>query len=308
MAEPHPLAKFWQVIYSVIQEFWMITESAIEEAALREDIPVELYYYGELGLEYFSVENFQKRDPFTNPEQFEKLFARLDVKGWIEPQHDERYKVTEMARTGATYIIMSGDAKLPPAESFPEIDLERLKVLIKQIGVANNSAVEPPEQWAIHKRFRVVKKNSPVLVKIREYLMDLYAYRDDSHLAAARPHFNQAGIVWLTLGAAAEAESVNAVKIAENMSFRGYEANDYQIALQAAQEIGWLEEAGESGIFRITQKGKELRAQAEAQTDEYFFAPWSTLTQEELDELYELLTKLRDGLRELRKKSGDSHL
>lgn len=280
----------------------MITEPAIEEAAIRNEIPVELYYYGELGLDYFSVENFQKRDPFSNPEQFEKLFARLDVRGWIEPQHDERYKVTEMARAGATFIVMSGDAKLPPAESFPEIDLERLKALAKQIVLANDSAPEPPEKWAIQKRFRVATKDSPTLVKVREYLMDLFAYRDDSHLAAARPHFNQAGIVWLVLGAAADVDSVTAAKIAEGASFRGYEVNDYEIALQAAQEIGWLEETGESGIFRITQKGKELRAQVEAETDDYFYRPWSALTQDELDEFYELLVKLREGLREIRKK------
>jgi hypothetical protein len=301
MAETHPLTTFWQVIYSVIQEFWTITEPVIEEAAIRNDIPVELYYYGELGLDYFSVENFQKRDPFSNPEQFEKLFARLDVKGWIEPQHDERYKVTEMARSGATYIIMSGDAKLPPAELLAGIDLERLKVLVKQLVLANDSASEPPEKWAILKRFRVATKDSPVLVKIREYLMDMFAYRDDSHLTAARPHFNQAGIVWLALSAASEADSVTAAKIAESASFRGYEVNDYQIALQAAKEIGWLEEAGEFGIFRITQKGRDLREQVESQTDEYFYRPWSVLTQEELDELYDLLVKLRDRLRELRK-------
>jgi hypothetical protein len=70
-----PLAKFWQIIYSVIQEFWAITEPAIEEAAVQNDIPVDLYYYGELGLDYFSVESFQKRDPFSDPEQFEKLCA-----------------------------------------------------------------------------------------------------------------------------------------------------------------------------------------------------------------------------------------
>ena len=127
--ELHPLTKFWTLIYSIIQEFWAITESEIEEAAIRNEIPVDLYYYGELGLDYFSVENFQKRDPFSNPEQFEKLFARLNVQGWIEPIPDDRYKVTDMARAGTMYIIMAGDAKLPPAESMPDIDLERLKSL-----------------------------------------------------------------------------------------------------------------------------------------------------------------------------------
>ncbi len=279
----------------------MITEPAIEEAAVRNDIPVELYYYGELGLDHFSLENFKKRDPFSNPEQFEKLFARLDVKGWIEPQRDESYEVTEMARAGAKYIIMSGDAQLPAEESMADIDLERLKILVKQIVIANDGAPEPPEKWAIHKRFRVATKTSPVLVKIREYLMDLFAYRDDSHLAAARPHFNDAGIVWLVLGAAWEGGEVTAEKIAQTMTFRGYEVNDYEVALQAAKEIGWLEDADAPGVYRITQKGKELREQVETKTDEYFYAPWSTLPQEELDELYDLLVRLRERLRELRK-------
>ena len=78
----------------MIQEFWSITEPYIEDAAVHNGIPIELYYYSELGLEYFSIEDFQNRDPFTNPEQFESLFARLNVKGWIEPVPDDRYQVT----------------------------------------------------------------------------------------------------------------------------------------------------------------------------------------------------------------------
>ena len=63
-------AKFWPLIYSIICEFWEITEPAIEDAAVQKDIPIELYYYSELGMEIFSVENFFYRDPFTNPDKF----------------------------------------------------------------------------------------------------------------------------------------------------------------------------------------------------------------------------------------------
>ena len=305
--ETHSLNKFWSLIYSTIQEFWAITESEIEEAAIRNDIPIDLYYYGELGLEHFSIENFQKRDPFSNPEQFEKLFARLNVQGWIEPIPDDRYKVTAKARDAARKIIEAGDAHLPSPESLPDVDLERLKVLIKQVVLANDSANEPPEKWAILKRFRVADKNSSVMVKIREYLMDLFAYRDDSHLSAAQPHFNQAGIVWVVLGAAWEGNAVTAEKIAETMASRGYEVNEYEITLQAATEIGWLEETDVLGTFRVSQKGRELREKVENLTDEYFYRPWSVLMQEELDELYDLLTKLRERLREFRKTVSDSH-
>ena len=299
--EPHPLTKLWPLIYSVIQEIWAITEPEIEEAAIRNDIPIDLYYYGELGLEYFSVVGFQKRDPFSNPEQFEKLFARLNVQGWIEPNPDDRYRVTEKARKGARLIIEAGDAHLPSPESMPEIDLERLQVLIKQIVLANDIAPEPPEKSAILKRYRVADQKSPVMVKIREYLMDLFAYRDDSHLSAAKPHFNQAGIVWNVLGAVWSGSASTAEKMAEIMAFRGYEADEYEVALQAAAEIGWLAETETTGAFRITEKGREVREKVEALTDEYFFLPWAVLTPEEIEELDGLLTKLRERFRKFRK-------
>ncbi|HMS00087.1 MAG TPA: hypothetical protein PKK96_14095 [Anaerolineales bacterium] len=304
MNEPTiPLSKIWAQMHAVIQEIWAITEPEIEKVAVRNDVPFELYLYSELGLDYFSLANFQKRDPFTNPEKFEKTFTYLDVKGWIQPQPEDEYKVTEMARAGVKFIIMAGDAKLPPPEAMPEIDLERLKVLLKKIALANDNAPEPPEKWAILKRFRVADRESPVMTKIREYLLDLFAYRDDSHLEAARPHFNTAGIVWNVLGVTAGGTPVTAEKLAEQLAFRGYDADEYAIALQAAQEIGWLEQAGDSGVYRILQQGIELREHVENQTDAYFFAPWSALKQEELDELQETLLKLREKLREHRKSN-----
>ena len=303
MIETKILTKYWHLMNSVIQEFWAITEPEIEEAAVRNDVPIELYLYGELGLNHFSVANFRKRDPFTNPEQFEKVFTRLDVKGWIEPQPADVYKVTEKARVAVKQIVEAGDAKLPSPLSMPEIDLERLKVLIKQLVLANDEAMEPPEKWAILKRFLVARRDSPVMVKIREYLMDLYAYRDDAHLAAARPYFNDAGIVWIVLGAAWAGGAVTAAKLSETLAFRGYEVNDYEIALQAARQIGWLEDAAVEGAFRITEMGIGLREQVEKVTEHYFFTPWSVLTEQELDELFTLLTKLRERLRGFRKSN-----
>src|SRR5690349_24532895 len=117
------LIKFWPLIHSVIQEFWSITEPSIEETAIRLNIPVELYYYSEFGLDSFSREEFQKRDPYSNPLLFEKTFVTLNFKGLIEPFSDEKYKVTERAREAAREIIQAGDRKLLPFELFTDIDL-----------------------------------------------------------------------------------------------------------------------------------------------------------------------------------------
>lgn len=290
------LTKFWPLLYSIVQEFWSITEPHIEDAAVRNDIPIELYLYSELGLDIFSLANFQKRDPFTNPEQFEKVFVRLNVKGWIEPMLDGSYQVTEKARQSVQHILQAGDAQLMDFHSIPEEELRRLAILLKQIVAESKVTPEPPEKWAVLKRFHVADEHDPLIVRVREYLMDLFAYRDDSHLSASRPHFNQAGIVWIVLGALWHRDAVTAKQMAEKMTFRSYEVSDYEVALQAAVEIGWAEVDDRPDTFRLSLAGKELREQAEQLTNEYFYVPWSVLMPDEVDELYNLLTKLRDEL------------
>lgn len=296
-------------MYAIVREFWAITEPRIEDAAVKNDIPIELYYYSELGLKNFSVEDFQKRDPFTNPEQFEKAFARFDVKGWIIPLPDEKYQVSRQAQDAVRQIVSIGDDELAEFHLMPESELGQLVNFLKQLWTANLEAPEPPEKWAIATRFRTADERSPRLAQIRELLMDLFAYRDDSHLSVARPHFGQAGIVWDVLGLIANGSAVNAAQMAEKMTFRGYEEDDYEVAIQAAIQIGWVEATDEMNTFRPTAKGRELRAQVEHRTDEYFYRPWSVLTDEELDSFHSLLTKLHEKLVEFKKRTAvDSHI
>lgn len=302
-----PLAKFWNLMHSIVVEFWGITEPYIEDAAVKNDIPIELYFYSELGLEYFSTKEFQKRDPYSNPEQFEKMFARFEVKGWISPLPDEGYQVSRKAREAVQMIIQAGDDQLSGFDMMPEKELWDLTGLLKKIAKANFEASEPPEKWAVIKRFRVASEKSPLIVQIRELLMYLFAYRDDSHLTAAHPHFGQAGIAWNVLGAIASGSAVNAAQMAESMAFRGYDEFDYEVAIQAAIELEWVEAADTPNMFRPTKKGTELREKVEQLTDEYFYRSWSVFTKEEIDTLYDLLIKLREKLIVYRKKIDDSH-
>ena len=291
------LTKYWHLIQAVIQEMLAITEPHIEEAAVRNNIPIELYYYGEFGLNNFSVAEFQQRDPFSNPEQFERLFPRLELKGWIIPMKGEgRFSVTEKARQAVRQIIQAGDDQLTKFQPGTALNLEGLLSFLKQVRLANNAAPEPPEKWAILKRFRVSTPKSPTIVQVRDHLMDILAYHDDAHLAAARPHFNQAGIAWIALGAVATGSAVTAEKMAETLSFRGYEIDDYEVAIKAALAVGWLEAADLPSTFRPTAKGWQLREQAEKLTDEYFYRPWAMFSQPDLDKFSALLTKLREQL------------
>src|SRR5574341_652513 len=300
--ETNPPEKFWPLIHSLIQGILMITEPHIEEAAVRNEIPIELYYCSELGMESFSVEEFGRRDPFSNPEKFEKLFARLDVKDWIVPAREAgHYQVPEKSRQAVRQIIQAGDEHLMKLELGVEADHERLLSYLKHIILASNTAAEPPEKWALVKRFRVAAKDSPLIVKIREGLMDLLAYHDDAHLSAARPYFNEAGIVWNAFGCVRRDHTITADRIAEALVFRGYEAEHYAAALQAAREAGWLERNDAPGTYRPTSKGLDMHAQVEKLTAEYFYRPWTTLSPNELDQFYGLLEKLREQMRAVKK-------
>ena len=288
--------KIWPLIYSTIRVFWEITEPQIEAAAIKGGIPIELYYYAELGLEYFSIENFQKRDPFTNPDQFEKMFARFEIKDWIFPVPDERYQVSRKAQDAVRQIVKAGDARLAGFSSMPEGEIRKLLGLLKQITVANLEAPQPPEKWAIIKRFRVADSQSPLIAQIREYLMDLFAYRDDCHLCAAHPYFGQAGIVWSVLGMIGDGNAVNAKQLADTMSFRGYEEEEYEIAIQAAVELGWLELVELPDRYGMAQKGIELRERVEQKTNEFFYRPWEVMANSEVEELFASLSTLRECL------------
>jgi hypothetical protein len=290
------LYKFWPLIYSAVLEIWEITEPQIESAAIKYDVPIELYYYSELGLEYFSLEDFQKRDPFTNPDHFEKMFARFEIKDWIFPLPDERYQVSRKTQDAVRIIVREGDARLAEIDGMSDEDLKKLSDFLKQLVNANFEAPEPPEKWAIVKRFHVADIQSPLIAQVRELLMDLYAYRDDSHLSAARPHFGQAGIVWNVLGLIWDGTAVNSKQLAEVMSFHGYTESDYEVAIQAAVQIGWIELANTPDIYRLTRVGTEIREQTERLTNEYFYRPWTILTGEEQEQFFLLLTKLRDCL------------
>jgi len=289
----NPLNDFWPLIYGTLQEFWAITELHIERAADQNGIPIELYYYSELGLTYFSIADFQKRDPYTNPERFENVFTQLEFKDWIYPDTGDRYLVSRKAQDAVKQIVAVGDMHLKKFASITDRELNSLLGILKSIIRSCMDASEPPEKWAIDTRFSLVNENSPLIAQVREALLYLYAYHDDAHFSAAHPHFGGAGIIWSVLGYLLTEKAHNAEQMAGRMAFRGYDESDYKVALQAAVEIGWAEPGDLPNSFRPTELGRRLREQVELQTDEYFYGPWEVLSEREVDQLRTILKKLQ---------------
>jgi hypothetical protein len=285
-----PYTGMWSLIYETIRAFWSITEPLIEGAAREKKVPGELYYYGELGLEIFSLENFRKRDPFSNPANFTQAFETLAGGGWIVPAGEGEYRVTEEAREAARDLVRTGDAALGAREIISVGDAERLKALLQRLVLANFRAAEPPVKWATRVRFRVADEASPLLAQIREALMDLFAYRDDSHMAAWRD-YPVSGIAWSAFGMIWSHAAFSPEAMAEQAWFRGFAAEDYARALVELRGRGWIDGEGQ-----LTPVGRKLRDAAEHLTDAYFYAPWVALSDDEIQELRVRLLELRNQL------------
>lgn len=292
------LIDLWHVIYANILQFWRLLDAPIEEAALRSGVPVALYSYGELGLEDFSVAAFQKRDPYSNPEGFLSLFRTLAAHGWIEQVSDQQYRVTEHGRSAARQIIRAGYDALGRLEVLPPSEGKRLTALLGRIVDAMYLAPEPPEKWALLHRFRVASEESPLLAQVREYLMDLFAYRDDAHLSAWKTYHVQ-GPAWNAFTSLWRGDITTPEQLAEQAAFRGYTASDYEEAIKELLRRGWVEVADRPGTYRVTEPGQALRDAVEQLTDSYFYAPWPSLSESEITELRGLLSRLAQRLQAL---------
>jgi DNA-binding MarR family transcriptional regulator len=292
------LIDFWPVAYATILQFWRLVNAPIEAAATQSDVPLELYSYVELGLEDMSIAYVQKRDPYSNPQIFLPVFTTLAAQGWIEPAGDQLYHVTKQARSAVRQLVRSGDEALGELGVFSTLEAKRLIALLQRIVTANAVASEPPEKWATTHRFRVADDTSPLLGQVREYLLDLFAYRDDAHLSAWRG-YHVTGPAWNALTLLWRGEAVSPTQIAEQAAFRGYLASEYVTAIGKLVGRGWVETADTPGTYRVTEQGQALREGVELQTDAYFYAPWSCLNDRDITELRGLVIRLHGQLEAL---------
>lgn len=300
--DPHPLADTWPPIEAAVFELWGVARPAIDALAAERGIPLVLYNYAELGLDALSVAEALRRDPYSRPEGFAGEFARLAADGWLEPTGGSddpmttRYVVLPHARAAVRALDRAGDTRLGELVATPDAHLARVRDLLAAIHVSNLAAPEPPARWATERRFRSADGATPLPGQIREAGLDVLAYRDDVHLAAWSAHADPAteGGMWNAFSHVWSGAARTAPEIAWAASFRGHDAAFYERALADLEARGWL--TSDDGAYRTTPEGQALRDAVERQTDEWFFAPWTVLGEDDLAELSEGVNALVRGL------------
>ncbi|KPL82071.1 hypothetical protein SE15_13245 [Thermanaerothrix daxensis] len=246
--------------------------------------------------EPISAARLRLRSPYTSPQWYNERLAAAAGQGFLAevPGTPQAYSLTELGRWAAERLVEAGYAQMTTLQPLPEEALEHLADLLMRLVRSCLAAPEPPEKECL----RLSRRMDPGaeacgVIRIDQYLSDLAAYRDDAHLAAWRPHAVE-GPAWEAFTYLWRGEAATLDDLCQKLKHRGFTREDYQCALAALLERGWVAES--AGAYRVTEVGNEIRQAAEETTDRYFYAPWACLSAEEVADLQSALVRFRDAL------------
>jgi hypothetical protein len=241
----------------------------------------------------------QRCTPYYAAHVFSARMERLAGHGLLQPQ-GAGYRLTERGRGVARQIDGAVQAVLATVQPLNGGSLNRLDELLRQLAAACLANPDVPEQWCVITANCAGANNEPSpLARIAQSIRTLEVYRCDCHLAAWRP-LGTSGPAWeaftlLWRGAADSPAAIQAWSEQQAVP-RGYTAAEYAGFLAELTRRGWV---AAGAAYRLTSAGRAAREGVEATTDTRFYAPWSRLRADELEDLDRLAGRLLTALEEL---------
>lgn len=236
----------------------------------------------------------QVRGPYTAVEAYLARLSAAAGRGYLAEASPGEYRLTDTGRAELERFIEEVRAAMSQADPLPQAAGARLAGLLDRLVQASLKALQPPEPRCIQLNYKLMPEAIPPLPYIEQAVSCLNAYRDDAHVAAWQPSgLSATALEFLTLLWRGEVDSLDAV--CQRLANRGHAPQAYAEALAELRARGFIE--GPEGAPHVIEAGRAFRDQVEANTDRYFFAPWSGLDDAEKAELADLLTRLRDGLK-----------
>lgn len=233
--------------------------------------------------EPLTVEKLRVRDVYAAERYVRALLDIMASEKWFD-RRDETYHLTESGRA-VMHMLLRRPAELftPLEQNLPAQELHQLLTLLGQIV---DSSLQSPYDWCLrHSRNRA--KGTGSLVKLYEYLSDFNAFRDDCHMAAWQVH-NLSGHTWEAFSFVMEGQAKTAADLFDTLHYRGHTQQEYAAALDELVKRGWLD-----SDYQPSPAGKAVREEAERLTNAYFYAPWSVLSDADIQTLDSLFIFLQ---------------
>jgi len=235
----------------------------------------------------------QIRTPYTAVETFRRELKSIADEGFFIETKPDDFLLTPSAREQTVQLIDAGRIEMDKADPLPHSESKRVSELLSKLVQGMLGTPPPPDIWSVGLSCKLLPDKDPPLPYTEQLVSCLNSYRDDSHIAAWQPSgLSAMAIEALTFLWRGDATSLDA--LFEKLTHRGYPREVYAKSLEELREHGYLE--GANDALHLTTNGKSFRKKIEHDTDQYFFAPWVSLRDQEKEELTGLLIRLRDGL------------
>jgi hypothetical protein len=251
--------------------------------------------------EPLTVAKLRVRDIYGSERLVQAMLELLVSEQWLDRTPDDTYPLTAAGRTVIGRMLERSRTRNASIEPIPAPDIIRLEALLRRIVQASLASATLPGTWCLaHSRNRAPGHDAAPLARIVQYFSDFNAFRDDAHMAAFQVH-NIRGYVWEAFSYICGGEIATLDALHDQLARRGYTRGEYAGALDELTRRGWLHRDA-SGAYTATETGLAVRAEAERLTDAYFYAPWSCLTNHEVETVQTLLVQLRDSALALAKQ------
>lgn len=235
------------------------------------------------------------RSPYTAPENYRAILSGLASAGLLNLIAADQFHLTPQGLAALKQTLAAVYTSMGGIQSLSVTKMMDLASRLKDLADACMAAPDPPGIWSIqHVRRMDPGSGSPMMVRIDQFLSELVAFRDDTHLAAWRQH-GCSGHAWdiLTL-LWVELEGTNE-SINRALKRRGFTLDQTASAVDELLNNGWLRLL--DGHLRISTAGAEVRQTTEMLTERYYVERFTGFTGLELARTLDLVKEHRRGLR-----------
>lgn len=240
--------------------------------------------------EPLTVGKLRVRDIYASEKLVRALLEMMASEKWLDAVGDD-YHLTEAGRAILERSRQRTRDVLTDFEPIGHAEIARLEMLVRRVVETSLICPEPPGTWSlVHSRNRAPAQDAPTILKLFHHFSDLNAYRDDAHMAAFMPHKVE-GYVWEAFSYVCSGGAKTADELFDQLAHRGYSRRDYAEALQLLAARRWIQASGDA--YHATDSGRTAREKVEQLTDDYFYAAWGCLDEDEFEEVARLLNLLK---------------
>jgi hypothetical protein len=235
-----------------------------------------------------------RRDPYSKTAAIAERLTSMAERGWLDSIDGGAFRNSEKGRELAETLFQTVKDNCQALETLPDEQLNRAAELLFRVVTAARGSANPPGSWCVSmgKNIDPGPDGHP-LHRVRRYLLDMNAFRDDTHLAAWRD-LDVSGPAWEALTFVWRDQANTAAALVESLGFRGWSEVEYQTQLDGLEARGWLSKGSDG--YQVSDEGRQVREAAEARTEVYFNAPWAVLSLDEINELQGLIADINAAM------------